>query len=667
MAGWSKRIPFLLLLVLLVISCSRRGNRSEVTQPPPPKPYSAGVSNLFVIRAQSDGAQLSGTLDQYGLKLTQPLGDRLFLAQAKMAEGLSPGLLLNLKNETGIVFVEKVRYYRSVLTQTEVIPPSLLLYPTERFPSFLPNDPLFREGIVDYSKNPPEITPLQKSYLEPVSAEGAWDLADGTGVKVAVIDSGVFTGHEDLQLPGGGSRVLPSPASTHYYLDGATLKQDNNYSDELLITPGANGTFVAGIIGATMNNSLGMAGLAHEASLIAIKVGKYDSVSGGWVISDAELFVAIEHAVDEGAKVIVLTVAEPSQVGPLLQQALNDAEAAGILTVAPAGDSSQLINDTDMPISPAIAPNVLAVGGLDLSPTLEVNTRTASSNYGPPVDLGAPATAVITTDIRNPDPNSNPPTSGYRYFSGTASATAIVAGGAALLYSIYGDVPVSPSEIQTILTSTVDPWSRIRSDAVDQLIGPGRINLTKAVVQARLGASPAPPVSVSLLLSPPNPTTNQQVILTIAKAGGIPPFGLEIDWGDGSVETEPTFNPLQNQFSHSYVSPGAYLIEVKLTDRQLALGQDALLTIVNNPISAEIQITKLGPLKYLFQATLSNVVKNPNYPPNGVRFSWDFGDSTVSDQQNPIHDYPAAGTYTVKLRIGDARPITQFQSVLQAD
>jgi thermitase len=278
--------------------------------------------------------------------------------------------------------------------------------------TWTPNDYYFNNGV--------------QWAPQKVSAQSAWDITRGSSsVKVAIIDTGVDYNHPDLA---GG--VIKG----YDYVDNDWDPMDRNN----------HGTHCAGIAAATTNNSTGIAGMAPNVYIYAVRVldangsGSLDDVANG-----------IYHAVDNGVKVVSLSLGGPSGATSL-QNAVSYAASKGVVVVAAAGNEN-----TSAPSYPAYYSSAIAVAATDRN-----DNRASFSNYGSWVDVAAPGVDIAST-VRN---------GGYQYMSGTSMATPLVAGIAGLLAS-QGR---SASNIRAAIENTADYvpgtgsyWSKGRVNAAD--------------------------------------------------------------------------------------------------------------------------------------------------------------------------------------------------------
>ncbi len=244
-------------------------------------------------------------------------------------------------------------------------------------------------------------------FHEKINSEEAWDVSNGTGVKVAVIDNCFQADHEDL---------ADNVAATYNAADGS-----DDVSVSSNITNSSHGTHVAGIIGAVSNNDLLGTGVAPDCDLYLVKIA---SSNGSLLLSS--VIKAIKWSAAQGVDVINMSIGTSSitqSTEELLQEAIDDAVDSGAVVTVAAGNSGN-----DAVYYPAACDNVIAVAaiGEKAGDHAADDTVLASySNYGAYVDIAAPGTNIYSTV----------PTSSAKDLSGTSMAAPVVAGVAALVYS----------------------------------------------------------------------------------------------------------------------------------------------------------------------------------------------------------------------------------------
>jgi type VII secretion-associated serine protease mycosin len=299
----------------------------------------------------------------------------------------------------------------------------------------------------------------QQWDLDAMRVAGAWPRTTGAGVTVAVIDTGVDTGHPDL-----AGHVLPGAD----FITGV---------EGVSIDPHGHGTHVAGTIAALAGNDEGIAGVAPDARILPVRVL---NANGAGYMSDVAN--GIVYAADHGADVINMSISSTMQVDAVTN-AVAYARSRGVVVVAAAGNS----RGSGSPIAyPAADPGVLAVAATDAA------DRVASySNRGGYVDVAAPGNDILSTF---------PPALGtaYRRMSGTSMAAPHATALAALLKS--ADRALTPDAVeQAIEASAFDLGVPGRDDD----FGYGRIDATAAL--ATLPAPPAPAPTTPTEEPPTNP------------------------------------------------------------------------------------------------------------------------------------------------------------------
>ncbi|MDO8513106.1 MAG: S8 family serine peptidase [bacterium] len=294
-----------------------------------------------------------------------------------------------------------------------------------------PNDPFF---------------PLAQTQLQSLGAKSAWDITVGDpSVVIAVLDSGIDYTHPDFQ----GGRLIRGPD---------IVNNDDDPWDDY-----GHGTITTGVVGATTNNGIGIAGATWSNRILVIKVAG----SNNWV-SWSDMAKGLTYAADYGARVALLEAAGPSS-GSTLESAIKYAYGKGTVMVAPTG------NFVDPPQYPAAYPEVIAVSGIN-------GSNQWHTGYGPYISVTAYSSGVYTTSACYPQYPC------YRYGTagGTSVAAPFVAGAAALVLSV--NPALSPAQVRDIIQKSADD---LGDPGWDQYYGWGRVNLYKAVVMAG-GVIPQP-------------------------------------------------------------------------------------------------------------------------------------------------------------------------------
>ncbi len=267
--------------------------------------------------------------------------------------------------------------------------------------------------------------------LDQVKAEQAWAKSRGTGVVVAVVDSGVDLSHPDLKanlVPGITTTGCPSGRKT---CSNGNWKGTDGVGQEL----DAHGTHVSGIVAAVTNNRIGIAGTAPGAKVMPIKA--LEDGSGSF----EDIAVGIRWAVDRGAKVVNLSIGALPGVQVLtitglesdVDDAIAYASSKGVLVVAAAGNESFPVCD-----SPSFADGAICV-----TSTTREETPSWFSNGAIKPDMNALAApggsglVFCADDIVSTVPvgtgSAACEESNYDYYAGTSMASPHVAGVGALL------------------------------------------------------------------------------------------------------------------------------------------------------------------------------------------------------------------------------------------
>lgn len=296
------------------------------------------------------------------------------------------------------------------------------LYLTNEETSFeiIPNDALFEK----YQWN-----------IRDIQALKGWNLSKGSeDVIIAVLDTGVQLDHPDLV-----DKLI-----TGYNVEDSTSNANDDFG---------HGTHVAGIIGATVNNEEGVAGVSWYNKLMPVKV--LNSSGSGSTYSVAQ---GIIWATDNGAKVINMSLGNYASAD-FLHEAIKYAYERDVVLIAASGN-----DNTARPGYPAAYPEVFAVGA-----TTNTHERAAFSNYGDYIDVVAPGDAIASTYIGGQ----------YAALSGTSMASPHVAALAGLIRSI--NPSLTNVQVMEIMRQSA---SDLGDSGKDNFFGYGEIDIERALTTA---------------------------------------------------------------------------------------------------------------------------------------------------------------------------------------
>ncbi|HAB51116.1 MAG TPA: hypothetical protein DCE80_02895, partial [Ignavibacteriales bacterium] len=245
---------------------------------------------------------------------------------------------------------------------------------------------LIEDAEIEFLELEQDINLLEEQIpfnVKKVNADNVWNLSNGSGIKVAVLDTGIWQ-HDDLILAGGVSIV------------------SNNYYDSH-----GHGTKVAGVIAALLNNE-GLVGVAPDVSLYPVKI--LHGSAGD--LSDA--IAGVEWVINNNMDIVSMSFGF-SSYSQIFKEVLEEAYNNGILLVAASGNEG-----TDNILYMSKYSTVIAVGAVT-----ENDDLAYFSSYGFEQELVAPGVDINSTSLSNT----------YSVSSGTSLAAPHVAGVAALIKS----------------------------------------------------------------------------------------------------------------------------------------------------------------------------------------------------------------------------------------
>ncbi len=330
-----------------------------------------------------------------------------------------------------------------------------------------------------------------KQYgLQVVQAKKAWTLATGRGVVVGILDTGFDWDHPDLVSQvrvnpledankNGTFEAWPSTIQRGGIfgdLDGVD-DDGNGFVDDVIgfdfvdqsvrnigddqtrdpipFDEQGHGTSVAGVIAATANNSIGIAGLAYNAKIVALRA--FDATGNG---EEDDIAAALVYAALNGVKIVNMSFGDGVD-SPVLRDAIEFARQMGCILVASAGNTGVVSRQF-----PAGYDGVLVVAS-----TNENDLRSPFSSTGSLVDISAPGERIVTTAIN----------SRYRTVSGTSFSAPLAAACAALMLERFP--AANASEIVSTLTENTND---LGMDGWDAEYGNGRLDVFAAVSSTAL-------------------------------------------------------------------------------------------------------------------------------------------------------------------------------------
>lgn len=435
-----------------------------------------------------------------------------------------------------------------------------------------------------------------------INVEPAWTRATGSGVVVAVLDTGI-TDHQDLN-----GKLVDGYDFVGYAVDDVATANDGNLDDADPHDPGdwitaaedANGDFedcgesdsswhgtqVSGIVAAATGNGVGMAGVARDARILPVRVlgkcGGYDSdiIAGMYwaagLSTDGSLPVN-----SHPAQVLNLSLGSADTCTAAYIAAMQDMTAAGVVVVSAAGNDGLAVG------TPANCPGVIAVAGLR-----HVGTKVGYSDLGPEVVVSAPGGNCVnetgtclypllsTTNTGTTSPGTSQSTysdGNVRVTLGTSFSSPIVAGTVALMFS--ANPGLTPAQVTSALRSSARTFPSTGGDVssptcqaptgtpqdsecycTTSTCGAGMADAPGAVDRALSGPFPV------ITPSSRTPVAGASVTLstsgtTVLSGRGITGYQWAISRGGGLA----SFTSATNASTATVQVTGAGRVEVKLT------------------------------------------------------------------------------------------------------
>lgn len=369
-------------------------------------------------------------------------------------------------------------------------------------------------------------------HLGKIGAPTAWNTDTGTGVTIAILDTGV-NAHPDL---------VPNLVAGWSAFDNTTNTADLY----------GHGTGVAGAAAAAGNNALGVASVAYSAKIMPIRISDATGVTTYSVVANA-----LTWAADRGARVANISYSDMYK-SYTVTNAANYFRSKGGSVVVAAGN-----NGIDEGYGPSDAFVVT-------SATDSNDTIASWSSYGSMVDIAAPGVSVLTTT----------PSGSYAYWSGTSLSTPVVAGALALIYA--AQPAYTPSQAESILFSTAVDLGLVGKDSK---YGYGRVN-----AQAALAAVGAPPPTDTTpptvaITAPTGGLVSGTVAVNVSASDNVGVTRVDL-LVNGQALASDTSAPYAFSWNSSSVPDGSATLTAKAVDAagNAATSAAVAVTVANNTL-----------------------------------------------------------------------------------
>ena len=463
-------------------------------------------------------------------------------------------------------------------------------------------------------------------HLPKIGATAAWDIAQGVGITIAILDSGVDGTHPDLS-----ANMVP----------GWNFYDNNSDTSDVY----GHGTRVAGAASATTNNGMGVAAVASQSKIMPLRVS--DTSGYGYVSMIAQGLI---YAADHGSR-----VANASFQGltnyPTIQSAAQYMKDKGGLVITGAGNTASQENFT-------VTTTMIPVSATDVN-----DIKTGFSSYGDFVALSAPGDGIWTTYRGG----------SYWASSGTSMASPVAASVVASMMS--SNPRLSSGEIENLLFSTaVD----LGANGRDPYFGYGRVDAARAVQAAKVAVpiqdTEAPNVSI---VDPLGGATVQDLVpIDIQAIDNVGVARAEL-WVNNTSVAVDSSAPFAFTWDSKGAQNGAASLTVRAYDAANNMATSSIEVSVNNPVQPPVADTE-PPVVQIINPVAGNVSGNvtisvnasDNSSASGISL-WIYIDgslkafgkgSTMSTNWNTRRNVKI-GTHTIQVVAKDAAGNTSSTAV----
>jgi thermitase len=395
-------------------------------------------------------------------------------------------------------------------------------------------------------------------HLPKIGAPSAWDSSQGSGITIAILDTGVYGAHADL-----ASKMVPG---------WNIFKNSSDTSDF-----NGHGTNVAGAAAAITNNGIGVAGVAGQAKIMPLVIT--DSTLGSYYSVVAQ---AITYAADKGARVASISYSG-LPYSSAVQSAAQYMKNKGGLVVVAAGNTGAVDN---------VAPTTSMI---PVAATASDDSSASFTTYGAFVAMSAPGSNIYSTSKSG----------GYGIYGGTSFSTPIVGGTIALMMA--ANPKLSSSEIENLLYKSA---TDLGAAGRDPRFGYGRVDAAAAVLAARnatatvTAPTDATPPSVAVAAPLANSTVSGLVPVSVSATDNVGVSKVELRVNGALLATD-TSSPYAFSWDSSKVANGMSNVVATAYD---AAGNSATSTAVAvNVANATVAADTSAPAVSFLSPTQSTI------------------------------------------------------------
>lgn len=443
--------------------------------------------------------------------------------------------------------------------------------------------------------------------LPKIQAPSAWDNSNGSGVTIAILDTGVDSTHPDLAV-----NLVP----------GWNVYDNNSNTADVY----GHGTKVAGAAAAAANNGAGSAGVAWGARIMPVRIADPSGYAYWSTVAQG-----IYWAADHGAKVVNISYNGVSG-SSTVQSAAQYLRGKGGVVIVAAGNSGGLE-------SIAANDSLLTVAATDGN-----DARASFSSYGDYVDLAAPGVSIFATAVGG----------GYANVSGTSFSSPIVAATAALMLS--ANSKIAPADIDKLLKDTA---LDLGTSGFDQYYGAGRVNAAAAVSAAKQVVASDTVAPSAAITSPTGGRVSGLVAVDVNASDNVGVTRVEFHVNGQLVATDSQ-SPFAFAWDTSTKADGNYNLSVQAYDAAGNRGTSpsVAVTLGNDVTSPTLGSTNLTDgMKFSAQKQAINISATDNQSISKISLSLDGKEIAVTYGSTMNYTLNtrklSTGAHTLTVRITD--------------